>query len=293
MTEGVQPHERLNAFIADDPIYKWLDLQDLWGEGNVSGNLGSYLSTDKLYRRCEHPRCKTGRPFNRMPGEGMYGTAFHQEPGLSSEQMHDAAWLAAGPVHSLTFLCTGCNSSVFQCWIEAHPQNRHTGRQRVRKIGQVPPYEISPSEDLLDALGDDADLYKKALACLSQSYGVAACAYLRRILENLTVRLAKESGEGGELGTVPEERDMETTIRLANEALPDSVKIPGRNPLSIVYGRLSVSLHRKDDQECAEIAEKAKRQLELIFTRIRDERRQRRQRREYEDVMKELESGPS
>ena len=34
------------------------------------------------------------------------------------------------------------------------------------------------------ALGTDAELFRKVKVCISQGYGLAACAYMRRVLEN-------------------------------------------------------------------------------------------------------------
>jgi len=140
MTNTPQPYERLNAFIADAPLYKWFNLGEHWEEVNLR-DAGNVINTDKVYRRCEHPRCRTERPFDRMAGEGAYGFAFHEEPGLAVEHEPDAPRRTSGRVYAFSFLCTGCNASVFQCWVEADPQYEQQRKKRIRKVGQVPPWE--------------------------------------------------------------------------------------------------------------------------------------------------------
>lgn len=299
MTDGLQPYERLNAFIADAPLYRWLDLEELFGASNVR-NVAQTINTDKVYRRCEHPRCKKERPFDRMAGTGFHGTAFHQEPGVSVEQgSDDEPRMPSGSVYSFSFRCTGCNASVFQCWVEADPQYWQQGKMRIRKVGQAPPWEISPSAELRDAFGQDIGLYKSALVCVSQSYGMAACAYLRRVLENRAVSLLEdlrdarrtEGASDGDLRDIEgalRERATEGRLRLANDALPDPVKIAGGNPLTVIYDRLSEALHRRSEQECTAVAEEVSKLLEHLVTRLRAERLGRRERREYEEGLQRL-----
>jgi hypothetical protein len=99
-----------------------------------------------------------------MAGEGAYGFAFHEEPGLAVEHEPDAPRRTSGRVYAFSFLCTGCNASVFQCWVEADPQYEQQGKKRIRKVGQVPPWDISPPADLRDAFGGDIELYNSPYA---------------------------------------------------------------------------------------------------------------------------------
>jgi hypothetical protein len=82
---------------------------------------------------------------------------------------------------------------------------------------------------------------------MSQSFGIAACSYLRRLLENQITPLLqsvyevrKEEGEDvGELSEVLSEKVAENKIRLANNVLPTSLEVPGDNPLELIYDKLS------------------------------------------------------
>ncbi len=135
--------------------------------------------------------------------------------------------------------------------------------------------------------------------CISQSYGMAACAYLRRILENRITPLLetlhdtyKAEGRGEEdlrkIEAALGERAVESRLRLANEALPDSAKLAGGNPLALIYDRLSEALHRGDEQECADVAEKTSKLLEHVVTRLRAQRLGQRERQAYEEGLRGL-----
>jgi hypothetical protein len=125
----------------------------------------------------------------------------------------------------------------------------------IRKVGQVPPYDISIAPGLQNALGEDAHLYKRAQICMSQSFGIAACSYLRRLMENQITPLLKmvydarkEEGEDvDELWEIMGEKIAEKKIRLANQVLPRSLEVSGDNPLELIYDKLSAGLHRQSE----------------------------------------------
>lgn len=299
---GVEPYDLLVAFIAEAPLYKRFDLGQLWEESSLR-LLASVINMPKVYRYCDHSRCRTERPFDRMGGDDPGGWAFHEEPGLNVEPGLEVPGRITGRVYALTFLCTGCNVSVFQCWIEADPQYEQPGKKHIRKVGQTPPWDISIDKSLRDAFGEDAGLYKDARECMSHSYGVASCAYLRRILENRVLLLLQtlrelREAEGAtsedlsEIDAAIRRREAEDRIRLANEALPESIKIAGDNPLALIYDRLSDALHRRDDQDCMDIAENVSKPLEHIVTSLSAARRQLRERKAYEEQIGVLRKGP-
>ena len=73
----------------------------------------------------------------------------------------------------------------------------------------------------------------------------------------------------------------EEKIKLVNQVLPESIKVPGRNALYDIYTRLSNGIHARDEQECMAIANWASRQLEYVITRLSAARAHRRGRRTY------------
>jgi hypothetical protein len=277
-----EPIDQLAAFIANAPLYSWLELGQLWEDVGGLPSPARLLDVPVVYRYCSHPKCKTERPFHRIPN--LFGQVSN--------------------VFSLAFMCTGCNEREFHCWVETAHDYYKSETKRIRKIGQTPPWDISIPPALQEAFGEDAGLYKSARVCMSQAYGIATCAYLRRILENRITPLLKtlreirkqEGSDEAELRKIDEAmqgRTAEERIRLANQALPASIKIGGVNPLALIYERLSDALHRRDEQECMDVAQKTMRLLEYVVTNLTEARRHQQERTAYEEDIRTLRQGPA
>ena len=55
----------------------------------------------------------------------------------------------------------------------------------MEKIGQYPGWNIEMDKELEKMLGEHTKYYKRGLICESQSYGIGAYAYFRRITEDI------------------------------------------------------------------------------------------------------------
>jgi len=78
----------------------------------------------------------------------------------------------------IVYLCAACNK--FQHFFLLQFADDY-----VMKVGQYPPWEITPDKNLTELLGEHRDYYKKGLVCESQGYGIGAYAYYRRIIEEI------------------------------------------------------------------------------------------------------------
>lgn len=157
------------------------------------------------------------------------------------------------------------------------------GVEQVQKIGQFPPPSIAIPHDVEKRLGDDAALYKNALVCRSQGYGIGALAYMRRVVENKTNELieviALQAASFGvatqdieKIRAAKEQRvTYDERLRLASEAIPSTLKFDGANPLAALYKLLSRGMHAKTDDECLAIAEEVREVFEYVFSRLRAE----------------------
>lgn len=135
----------------------------------------------------------------------------------------------------------------------------------LRKIGQYPPFEIKPEREIINFLNkEDKENYKKALISLSQSYGIGAYAYLRRIIENEILKIITEISQ---LNT-PEKIKISDAIKRYNEShqmsnlineiynyLPASFNTLGDNPLKLLYSELSKGIHSLNEEDCINRAE--------------------------------------
>jgi hypothetical protein len=128
------------------------------------------------------------------------------------------------------------------------------------------------------------------------AFGIAACSYLRRLLENQITPLLQsvyelrkeEDGDVRELSEILGEKVAENKIRLANKVLPSSLEVPGDNPLELIYDKLSAGLHRQSEQECMEIATEASQVLRYVIISINDEYERRRSKSRYTELIRGL-----
>lgn len=279
MPEENELIKRIHDFVAHAPLYATFDPTQVpgWGERYGPTFRGIDLALTKLFRFCNKPACKMNRPFERID------LMWERPVNLPEEVQAD--------IYSYYYRCTGCGND-FWCWV----QTPEEGETKWRKVGQVPPYDISIAPDLQNALEQDAILYKRAQICMSQSFGIAACSYLRRLLENQITPLLQlvyearkeEEEEVEDLSQVLSEKVAEKKIRLANQVLPSSLAVDGDNPLELIYDRLSAGLHRQSEQECMEIASEASKVLEHVIISVNDEYERRQSKNRYVEMIRGL-----
>jgi hypothetical protein len=150
----------------------------------------------------------------------------------------------------------------------------------MRKVGQLPAWSIDVPSDMARALGDDdADLYRKAKLFISQGYGIAACAYLRRLVENqidpilvkLKDVLQTEGASEDEIQKI--ERAMECgrvteKLDIVSDVAPATLKVDGTNPLSAIYSQYSDALHNRSEDESKIVAMRLAVATEYVVTEL-------------------------
>jgi hypothetical protein len=163
----------------------------------------------------------------------------------------------SGKVIRVIYLCTACRKYEYFFLIQF-------ADGYVTKVGQYPPWDITPDKNLVELLGEHKDYYKKGLICESQGYGIGAYAYYRRIVETIIDSLLDSIGEliaEGEkrqyleaLKKTKETIVAQEKIELVKDLLPEILRPDGMNPLGQLHSTLSEGLHAKTDDECLEIA---------------------------------------
>lgn len=242
------------------------------------------------------PNCRRENPF-RMPsfrskaqheadigrGDGLYQTpdTAHKN-GLESR------------VYAIALECAGCTYEQYTFWVEFDKSEKWA-----RKVGQLPQPSIAVPRDLAEALGEDVELYKRAKICLNQAYGVAACACLRRVLENritplLEIIRSRREEEGAdeaeleELDEVIGGKVASSKIELAGDVLPPSLKFDGDNALYLLYDELSFGIHSGDEDGCVEIAARALSSLDYVLVELGTERKKREARKGFRENLKRI-----
>lgn len=102
--------------------------------------------------------------------------------------------------------------------------------------------------ELKAALGEDVGLYRRALECMAESFGLGACAYLRRLLENqaaplLRLLLAVKEDEGADREEIAEIEEAITRHAFDEKAkvlyrgTRASMRIGDDNAIKLVHKR--------------------------------------------------------
>lgn len=225
--------EKLREFLEKKPLYSWQKFE-----------LREYSTecTNFCQIEMECPNCKRSRSFSEHRGRSS---------DAGSVQMVEGSG-----IYLFWFDCDTCGEGEYAFLIEGDRENG-----KIRKVGQSPAWSINLDKDIDRFLEDDADFFKKALICESQGYGIAAFSYYRRVLENSIGKILENlrsllemQGSSSEnieqidkalKGTVMDER-----IKIAKDAIPNSLTPNGMNPLAIIYDTLSAGIHRLSEEEC-------------------------------------------
>lgn len=100
------------------------------------------------------------------------------------------------------------------------------------KVGQFPMQSARVPNSIAKRLGDSAPLYRKALTCRNEGYGLAAVAYFRRVVEDKTNELIDVVADAAEAHSVPSsdvvkirlaknEKAYEEKLQVAAHAIPE------------------------------------------------------------------------
>ncbi|NUF17355.1 hypothetical protein HUN18_17105, partial [Acinetobacter lactucae] len=156
-------------------------------------------------------------------------------------------------------------------------------RLKLKKIGEYPQKELPKSRALSKFFKQDKDEYNKAVICIAHGYGVAAFAYMRRVVENNINSLLDLISESEDSDPVikeailelRKEAPMSEKIKLANKALPAYLKPDGLNPLGTIYKVLSEGVHSLADSECLDKANALQSCIEYLISELATHKRNR------------------
>jgi len=180
-----------------------------------------------------------------------------------------------------TYKCRNCGkTTVNYCFIW---QEREANNIFI-KVGQYPELEERVSDTLKQALdGDDLKLYKNALRMRNFNLGVAAVAYMRRIIENRMNDMLDILHEAAITHNAPAEliarhkemkgeKRFSVKVDYAGDLLPASLRPSGKpNPMAVLHELASEGLHAKSDEECVDIFDACRRTFEFVFGKLRVE----------------------
>lgn len=269
---------------------------------NLLNALPEVLKTWPLYRILEFSGDVTfdygGTPVFSVPGEitTMCSVCDHDQQWRleDTDEVHgDEVYILSGFI-VLRYRCKNCGSAWRHfCLII----DINTSGGKIVKVGQYPPLDKEPDRLLASAM-DKADLalYRKALTCRNSNFGIAAVAYLRRIVENSTNylldliagRLRIEEPDSRllvELGEIKAGKRFSDKIDFAARMLPRSLGRSGQNPIATLHDLTSEGLHGKSDDECVEIFDRCQLAFEHVVRRLKEDKDEDER---YEAALKKL-----
>jgi len=147
---------------------------------------------------------------------------------------------------------------------------------------------------------EDCDFYRKALTCRNSNFGLAALAYLRRVVENrindvldLIVDAAKALGstapELARLTEVKQQKRFTEKIEFATAMLPENLKCGGSNPIASLHELASEGIHGKPEDQCTEIFDRCRLAFEYVISNLKA---QKESAEEHVRAMRELANKP-
>lgn len=164
----------------------------------------------------------------------------------------------------------------------------------IRKVGQLPAFSIKPDKEIENFLEEkDKEYYSKALICLSQSFGIGAYSYFRRIVETEIIRIVEylinlNLPQKGELEaayqTYKSNHQMDSFLAKIDNHLPIELNAIHEKPLRLLYSELSLGIHSYEEEVCLRNAETANTLLTFIIKALNIKKKNK----EFADQLKNL-----
>ena len=202
------------------------------------------LVTPDIQLHCGSPQCGGPRPFSHR------GTNV-QFTGQTLNVF-------------LPYACRNCNLThkIFALCLD------HDGSERsglALKYGEWPVFGPQTSNRLLTLIGPDGDTFLKGRRAESQSLGIGAYTYYRRVVENQKNRLLDEILKVAErsraqpqmldaLTAAKKESQFSKAVDLLKNAIPPALLIDGHSPMGLLRTALSEGANAKTDEECLDMA---------------------------------------
>lgn len=182
---------------------------------------------------------------------------------------------------SKEYKCRNCGKGTIRYYFY---WARREGQTLFFKVGQFPELEEQVSSTLEAALTDeDLKLYKNALRLRNFNLGIAAVAYMRRVVENRMNDMLEVLYQAARVHNAPAEvlakhdevmkdKRFLTKIDYAGDLLPKNLRPDGQpNPMAVLHDLASDGLHSKSDEECVDIFDACRQTFEYVFGKIRIE----------------------
>lgn len=163
----------------------------------------------------------------------------------------------------LRYLCKNCGKTLKLFAVHVQRQDSYHGW--LIKIGELPSFGPPLPARLQRFVQSDRAFLVKGFQSEIKGLGIGAFAYYRRVVEDEKDRLIDEiikvcnkipGGDNFVAGLEDAKKQIQFTkaIEEIADAIPDALRIDGRNPLTLLHQALSKNLHSGSDEQCLEAA---------------------------------------
>jgi len=182
-----------------------------------------------------------------------------------NQPVHSIGAGSPGPIGGfrgfcLRYRCRNCNTTekLFAFVVEVHPPHNIA---RVCKLGEWPPFGEQIPKSAMKLIELDRQLFLQGRKAENRGLGIGALTYYRRVLDNQKARIIDEilkvarvlDAPGKVIEDLEWARDawqFEAAVDRIKDAIPDSLRIDGQNPLLLLHRALSEGIHDLPDAEC-------------------------------------------
>ena len=223
----------MRVFLESTPPGKAEQISDVTRDG-VSG---AVYSTPNIMLHCTTDVCDGVRTFTCDDRKGYF---------------------ADGTNVFFRYTCRNCNRNwkIFSI--------RFT-KDKAIKFGEMPSFGPPTPARAMTLIGRDRELFLKGRRCETQSLGIGAFTYYRRVIEDQRdrifdeiIRVLEATKPGheviAEVRAAKKEQQFTKSIEAIKHAMPDSLLINGQNPLRLLHSALSEGVHALSDEECLALA---------------------------------------
>lgn len=250
----------IKEFLENMPLYSWKEFKS-----PIKDRSSLWIHEIDAY--CE--TCKQKRPFQDRRSRG--GGAGMPTKLLSTGQSY------------FEFTCVSCSKDRHEYLVNQIVTDETI---KIQKYGELPRKSLDRDAILQKFFSKDSDYYEKAVMCLAHGYGIAAFAYMRRIIENNISELLdmiqeeiKSTDDNSSLLTklseLKEKTPMSDKIKIANTALPEYLTPSGLNPLGKLYQILSAGIHSDSDESCLNKAKTLQECIKYLISELSSRKKNR------------------
>jgi hypothetical protein len=176
----------------------------------------------------------------------------------------DTAYISKGwNFKFIVYVCRNCETTTKTFALAVNSAGGASGQ--VEKFGEIPTFGPPTPARFIKLVGPDRELFLKGRRAEIQGLGIGAFVYYRRVVERQKGRIIEEIGRvaknlGATAATLKlfdeaaKETQFTKAVELIKSAIPESIRINGHNPLTLLHSTLSQGIHDKTDDQCLALA---------------------------------------